>query len=67
MTYNEEIMNYNEAIKVAKKGKTLMLPYFIGYFKWDFENKVLMFTNGDYRCKAEDLGVQKRNDWYYII
>ena len=53
-------MNYEEAIKIAKSGKTLMLPNFIGYFKWDFVNKVLVFTNGDYRCNAEDLGVQKR-------
>ena len=60
-------MNYNEAIKIAKKGKTLMLPYFIGYFKWDFGNKVLVFTNGDYRCNADDLNVKNRTDWFYII
>ena len=46
-------MNYKEAIKIAKRGKTLMLPNFIGYFKWDFANKVLIFTNGDYKCLAD--------------
>ena len=63
----EEIMTYNEAIKIAKSGKTLILPNFIGYFKWDFGNRVLVFTNGDYRCNADDLNVKNRTDWYYII
>ena len=44
-----------------------MLPYFIGYFKWDFGNKVLVFTNGDYRCNADDLNIKNRTDWFYII
>lgn len=60
-------MTYNEATLRAVRGDTLMLPNFIGYFKWNYGLHYLEFTNGDYRCKAEDLGVQKRNDWYYII
>lgn len=43
-----------------------MLPNFIGYFKWDFRNKVLMFINGDFKCLAEDLDVKNRKDFYYI-
>ena len=60
-------MNYKEAIKIAKRGKTLMLPNFIGYFKWDFSNKVLIFTNGDYKCLADQLNIKNRQDFYYII
>lgn len=60
-------MNYNEAIKIAKSGKTLMLPNFIGYFKWDFGNANLVFFNGDYKCLAEQLDIKNRQDFYYII
>lgn len=60
-------MNYKEAIKIAKRGKTLMLPNFIGYFKQDFANKVLIFTNGDYKCSADQLDIKNRQDFYYII
>ena len=59
-------MTYTEAQKLAMKGKTIMLPDFIGYFKWDFRNKVLMFINGDFKCLAEDLDVKNRKDFYYI-
>lgn len=44
-----------------------MLPNFIGYFKWNYGKNYLEFINGDFRCKAEDLKVQNRNDWYYIL
>ena len=60
-------MTYNEAIKIAKSGKTLMLPNFIGYFKWDFGNKALIFTNGDYKCLAKELDIKSRQDFFYII
>lgn len=60
-------MTYSEILEIAKQGKTLMLPNFIGYFKWDFGNKILVFTNGDYRCNADDLNIKNRTDWYYII
>ena len=46
-------MNYQESIKIAKQGKTIMLPNFIGYFKWNFGNNTLVFTNGDFKCEAE--------------
>ena len=60
-------MTYSEILEIAKQGKTAMLPNFIGYFKWDFGNRVLMCNNGDYRCNADELNVKDRTDWYYII
>lgn len=60
-------MTYSEILEIAKQGKTAMLPNFIGYFKWDFGNKVLIFTNGDYKCLAEELDIKNRQDFFYII
>lgn len=60
-------MTYNEMLKVTRKGKLGKLPNFIGYFKWDFGNKTLVFTNGDYKCLAEELDIKNRQDFYYII
>ncbi len=60
-------MTYTEAIKIAKQGKTLKLPNFVGYFNWSFGNNYLIFSNGNFRCNAKDLNVQNRDDWYYII
>lgn len=37
-----------------------MLPNFIGYFKWNFGNKELVFTNGDYKCLAKELDIKNR-------
>lgn len=59
-------MTYSEILEITKQGKTAMLPKFIGYFKWSFGNNKLMFENGDYKCLAEDLNVQNRNDFFYI-
>lgn len=60
-------MTYDEMLKVTRKGKLGKLPNFIGYFKWDFGNKTLVFTNGDYKCLAEELDIKSRQDFYYII
>lgn len=60
-------MTYNEATLRAVTGETLMLPNFIGYFKWNYGKHYLEFQNGDYRCKADDLNVRDRTDWYWII
>lgn len=60
-------MKYEEALKIAQSGKTLMLPNFTGYFKWNFGNKELVFTNGDYKCLAKELDIKNRQDFYYII
>lgn len=60
-------MTYEESIEKAKQGKTLMLPHFIGYFKWDYNSDSLIFQNQDYKCPAETLDILNRNDFYYII
>lgn len=60
-------MTYDEMLKVTRKGKLGKLPNFIGYFKWNFGNKTLVFTNGDYKCLAEELDIKNRQDFYYII
>lgn len=60
-------MTYDEMLKVTRKGKLGKLPNFIGYFKWDFGSKALIFTNGDYKCLAEELDIKNRQDFYYII
>lgn len=60
-------MTYNELCELAKQGKTGRLPNFIGYFNWSYSNNELMFHNGDFKCKAKDLNVQNRTDFYYII
>ena len=60
-------MKYHDVVNLSKLGYIFMLPKFVGYFKWNYGLHYLEFINGDYRCKAEDLGVQERNDWYYIL
>lgn len=60
-------MTYDEMLKVTRKGKLGKLPNFIGYFKWDFGSKALIFTNEDYKCLAEELDIKNRQDFYYII
>ena len=60
-------MNYNEATLRAAAGDTLMLPNFIGYFRWNYHNNYLEFINGDFRCPATKLDVKNRTDWYYIL
>lgn len=60
-------MNYSEILEISKQGKIGMLPNFIGYFKWDFGNSILMFNNGDFKCEAEQLDIKNRQDFYYII
>lgn len=60
-------MTYTQICNKAKLGKICKLPNFIGYFKWDFASNTLIFYNNDYRCSAQDLNVQDRTDFYYII
>lgn len=59
-------MTYNEFCELAKLGKTGKLPNFIGYFNWSYRYNELMFHNEDFRCRAKDLNVQNRTDFYYI-
>lgn len=52
-------MKYHDVVNLSKLGYIFMLPKFVGYFKWDFGK--------DYRCKADKLDIQNRDDFYYII
>ena len=60
-------MTYTEAQKLARKGKTIMLPDFIGYFTWNYGNTQLMFENKGFVCPAKAFDIQNRKDFYYII
>lgn len=60
-------MTYSEIILKAKEGKLIKLPNFEGIFKWDYGKQILMFNNKDFWCKAEDLDILNRDDFYYII
>lgn len=60
-------MTYNQLTEIAKQGKLGKLPNFEGYFKWDYSAEDLIFYNGSYSCKAADLDIQDRKDFYYII
>lgn len=60
-------MTYDTIIEYAKKGKTLKLPNFIGYFKWNYGTDNLTFYNGEYQCTATDLDILNRKDFYYIV
>lgn len=51
---------------IAKQGKVGKLPHFDGYFRWDYFQNDLIFINNQFRCKASDLDVQNRTDFYYI-
>lgn len=60
-------MTYSKITEIAKQGKLCKLPNFIGYFKWDYSNNSFVFYNEDYKCLADTLDVQNRQDFYYII
>ena len=63
-------MNYNQATLFAATGHTLMLPDWVGYFKWDWSKNELYFQNGDYYLNSEQIkekDLHLRNDWYYIL
>lgn len=59
-------MTYNEATLYAATGSTLMLPGWIGYFKWDYAINKMIFVNGDYRLENLEQ-VKDRTDWIVII
>lgn len=60
-------MTYSEIINIAKNGKLIKLPNFNGYFKWDYSINDLMFYNQSFKCRASDLDIKARTDFYYII
>lgn len=58
-------MTYEEIIPIAKKGKLIKLPYWNGYFKWNYQFNKLEFINNDYR--SFDNIDKTRKDYYFII
>lgn len=62
-------MTYKQAIEKAKAGKWLMLPFWKGYFYWDYGISKLCFRNEQYMSssKVKEYSLDKRDDWYYII
>lgn len=58
-------MTYEEIIPIAKKGKLIKLPYWDGYFKWNYQFNKLEFINNDYR--SFDNVDKTRKDYYVII
>ena len=60
-------MNYNELCELAQQGRIGKLPNFVGYFYWSYKANELIFHNGNFECKAKDLDIQNRTDFYYII
>lgn len=59
-------MKLNDIIIKAKKGKLIKLPNFEGIFKWNYSLDELWFYNNGYSCKATDLNISNRTDFYYI-
>ena len=55
-------MTYEEIIPIAKKGKLIKLPYWDGYFKWNYQFNKLEFINNDYR--SFDNIDKTRKDYY---
>lgn len=60
-------MTYSEVNETIKKGKVGKLPHFQGYFKWNYSENKMWFQNGDFECPADQLDIQNRTDFYYII
>lgn len=58
-------MTYEEILPIAKKGKLIKLPYWDGYFKWNYQFNKLEFINNDYR--SFDNIDKTRKDYYFII
>lgn len=60
-------MTYQDSIRLARQGKTIMLTNFKGYFNWDYNRQKLVFSNEGYKCDADQLDILDRTDFYYII
>ena len=59
-------MTFKEIEPLLKRGKTGLLPKYVGYIKWDYASECAYMQNGDY--KKYDLDdIKHRTDFYYII
>lgn len=59
-------MSYTEIQNIVKNGKIGILPKFVGYFKWNYNENYMEFYNGDFTCPADMLEIKNREDFYYI-
>jgi len=50
-------MTYSEIKEIVKKGNLAKLPYFEGYFRWNYNIDDLEFFNKDFICPAKQLNV----------
>lgn len=62
-------MNYTEIKEICRKGKTGIIPGWVGYLDWNYGLDQLYFHNKDYIMNQEELDVKlkDRTDLYYII
>lgn len=60
-------MTYNEATLKAVTGDTLMLPNFIGYFKWNYGFHYLEFINEDAGQKIQEFRKEMIGFIYYDL
>lgn len=62
-------MTYSEIYNLCRKGKTGLIPGWIGYLKWNYATDTLQFVNKDYKMEQSELEdkIKNRTDLYYII
>ena len=63
-------MTLEELKPFLKKGKTGIIPRWIGYLKWDYGINQVKFINQNYTMSQDELegnyGIANRTDLYYI-
>lgn len=62
-------MNIFELKEYLQRGKTGIIPGWIGYLKYNYGKNEIYFQNNDYIMNQKELidKIKNRNDLYYII
>lgn len=62
-------MTLEELKPLIKKGKTGLIPQWVGYIKWDYVIGQMYFSNNGYILTEKELRdkLKDRDDLYYII
>lgn len=62
-------MSLEDIKQKCKKGYTGLIPGWVGYLDWSYQNNSLYFHNGDYILEEKELEklLNNRKDIYYII
>ena len=62
-------MNIFELKEYLQKGKTGIIPGWIGYLRYNYGKNEIYFQNNDYIMNKKELidKIKNRNDLYYII